>query len=49
MQPNRCPVDAASASASVARGQNQVSAPGGARAADAAGGLSFPDVPRLEM
>lgn len=48
MQLNRCSVDAASASASVARGRDPVSAPGGARAADAAGGLSFPDVPRLE-
>jgi hypothetical protein len=44
MQLNRCPVDAASASASVARGRD----PGGVRAADAAGGLSFPDVSRLE-
>jgi hypothetical protein len=44
MRLNRCPVDAASASASVARERD----PGGARAADAAGGLSFPDVPRLE-
>src|SRR5271167_2204617 len=35
--------------ASVARGRDPVSAPGGARAADAVGGLSFPDVPRLEL
>src|ERR1700687_1124278 len=49
MRPNQCPVDAASASASVACERDPVSAPGGAREADAVGGLSFADVPRLEL